>query len=205
MSLDFEDRVHLAISGSEDGLGASLLLPRNSIGVQSKTMEELAVIRPQEVLLSSNAAQDVVSTLEWYAVQVLPDKALTNQDLEAFVTSDEIFSPAIGPPQVTSVKVGSTDWDPAFVSWVDPLDHVGYDIQSGNSQQTPLPWSNINQIFVQFSEDVQITASDIQLTGIHPSRCASATHATTPDTIIAAGNERPCHPSFLAPPGGVAR
>jgi len=166
LSLDFEDRVHLAISGSEDGLGASLLLPRNSIGVQSTTMDELSVIRPQEVLLSSNAAQDVVSTLEWYAVQVLPDKALTNQEREAFVMSDEIFSPAVGPPRVTSVKVGSTDWHPAFVSWVDPLDHVGYDIRSGNSQQTPLPWSNINQIFVEFSEDVQIEASDIQLAGI---------------------------------------
>lgn len=167
LSVDMEDRVHLAISGSKDGLGASLLLPRNSFGVQSKTMEELAVIRPQEVLLSSNAAQDVVSTLEWYAVQVLPNETLTNQEREAFVMSDEIFSPAIGPPRVTSVKVGSTDWDPAFVSWVDPLDHVGYDIQSGNSQQTPLPWSNINQIFVEFSEDVQIAASDIQLTGIN--------------------------------------
>ena len=167
LSVDMEDRIHLAISGSEDGLGASLLVPRYYVGVQSQTLDELSVIRPQEVLLSSNASQDVVSTLEWYAVQVLPDQALTTQEREAFVISDEIFSPAVGAPQVTSVKVGSTDWDPDFVSWIDPLDQLGYDIRGGNSQQTPLPWSNINQIFVQFSEDVQIAASDIQLTGIH--------------------------------------
>jgi methionine-rich copper-binding protein CopC len=167
LSVDFEDRLQLVVSGSEEGLGASLLVPRYYVGVQSKTMDELPVIRPQEVLLSSNAAQDVVSTLEWYAVQVLPDQALTTQEREAFVISDEIFSPAVGAPQVTSVKVGSTDWHPDFVSWVDPLAQLGYSIHGGNSQQTPLPWSNINQVFIQFSEDVQIGASDIQLTGIN--------------------------------------
>ena len=167
LSVDMEDRIHLAISGSNDGLEASLLVPRYYIGVQSKTMDELPVIRPQKVLLSSNAAQDVVSTLEWYAVQVLPDQALTTQEREAFVTSDEIFSPAVGAPKVTGVKVGSTDWHPDFASQVDPLDQLGYDIQGGNSQQTPLPWSNINQVFIQFSEDVQIAASDVQLTGIN--------------------------------------
>ena len=72
-------------------------------------------------------------------------------------------------PQVTSVRVNSTAWDPEFRDLADGsyLDGaaVGYVIPTGASQLDTLPWTNINQIIIGFSEDVSssLDASDFEL------------------------------------------
>jgi hypothetical protein len=72
------------------------------------------------------------------------------------------------PPTVTDVAVASTDWEPAFFSYLNPsgtgID--GYSIPVGSSAQSnSLPWVNIDQIKIQFSEDVLVDATDLALSG----------------------------------------
>lgn len=163
---DWEDRIHLVISGSKNGLNATMFSPRDGFGIRSLTLDDFAVMRPQSIFLSANAQQDKISTLEWYAVQVNSMTGLTIAEQESFIVNEEMFSSAIGPPKIANVKVGSTAWQPAFVNWLDPQDGLGFDIWDGIAQKTPLPWSNIDKIFIQFSEHVEISPADVQLTGM---------------------------------------
>ena len=66
------------------------------------------------------------------------------------------------PPTVTNVLVRGTGWTPAF-----PF-YNGYSIPVGSgSQLATLPWVNIDQITVVFSENVTIDKADLALSGIN--------------------------------------
>lgn len=43
----------------------------------------------------------------------------------------------------------------------------GYPAASGAGQFTPLPWNSVNTIYVKFSEDVAVTAADLDVRGIN--------------------------------------
>ncbi len=73
-------------------------------------------------------------------------------------------------PVVTEVKVGSSFWTSAgstnnFTGYVDPTDGLGYEIPTGyatvpssfapTSQNSVLPWRNIDKLYVEFNEAVQ--------------------------------------------------
>lgn len=85
--------------------------------------------------------------------------------------------------EITGVKVAGSGWDPTFVSEVDGMtpapgmgepDARGYQIPVGPSQLAPLPWSNLNRIVINVSEDVKgsglggaFLTSDFQLYGVN--------------------------------------
>jgi len=77
----------------------------------------------------------------------------------------------LAPPRVTSVKVRSSTWSTGFLNHLDPQG-VGFEVD-GRS----LPWANLDQIIVQFSEPVvgfdadQVALLGVNLTdyGIHTS------------------------------------
>lgn len=59
------------------------------------------------------------------------------------------------PLVVTSIQVGSTDWAPQFRTYVDTTDSdFGYPIPFGPNQMAPLPWANIDQLQIRFSQDI---------------------------------------------------
>ncbi|MEQ1825809.1 MAG: Ig-like domain-containing protein [Pirellula sp.] len=74
-------------------------------------------------------------------------------------------------PRVTSVRVNSTAWSDVFRDFadggfVDPT-AFGYVVPTGNnSQAATLPWVNMNQILVQFNENVSasLDVGDFRLT-----------------------------------------
>lgn len=71
-------------------------------------------------------------------------------------------------PTVVDVTVASTSWSSAYVNYLDShnLGTGGYSIPVGGSSQTlALPWNNLNQIKVTFSEDVLVEQSHLTLTG----------------------------------------
>lgn len=73
-------------------------------------------------------------------------------------------------PTVTDVAVSSTNWSSDFYEYLaDPIHgEIGYVIPVGSSDQSlPLPWSNIDQIRIVFSEDVDVDAADLSLSGIN--------------------------------------
>lgn len=69
---------------------------------------------------------------------------------------------------VTAVRVGSTAWDPNFKQVADPtaLD-LGYLIPGGAAQLDVLPWTNINQIMLTFSEPTVTSLGDLRLRGVN--------------------------------------
>ncbi len=67
-------------------------------------------------------------------------------------------------PQVTSIKVGSDGWNQSFLDYIDPVDGLGYEVPDGG---TPLPWVNINRIYITFSDNVSIDTNDVSLLGFN--------------------------------------
>ena len=73
-------------------------------------------------------------------------------------------------PAVTAVNVAGTNWNPSFVSYLQSsgLGAGGYAIPVGSSAQLQtLPWTNINQIRITFSEDVVVHAEDLSVSGVN--------------------------------------
>ena len=59
-------------------------------------------------------------------------------------------------PRVAAVKVASSDWHPDFLEEIDPGVGAGYTMRTGSTDQlNPLSWANIDQIIIEFSEDVK--------------------------------------------------
>ncbi|MGB6042704.1 MAG: hypothetical protein WBF93_06060, partial [Pirellulales bacterium] len=74
------------------------------------------------------------------------------------------------PPTVADVNVGSTAWTSDFIDYLEAnsLGTDGYSIPVGSSSQLdPLPWHNLDQIRITFSEDVNVQQSDMALSGIN--------------------------------------
>ncbi|MCA9213609.1 MAG: hypothetical protein KDB27_11115 [Planctomycetales bacterium] len=69
------------------------------------------------------------------------------------------------PPTVTGVRVTSSDWTASFINSVDPELGLGYPIPKGANQSAPLPWVNLTEVLVTFDQQVNISESDVTLTG----------------------------------------
>ncbi|MCA9214804.1 MAG: hypothetical protein KDB27_17155, partial [Planctomycetales bacterium] len=68
---------------------------------------------------------------------------------------------------ITSVRAASIYWDPSFTAYVDPAKQLGYPIENGANQLLPLPWHEINRIFVQFTSDVTFVPGAVRLYGVN--------------------------------------
>jgi hypothetical protein len=78
-------------------------------------------------------------------------------------------------PAVAAVNVASTDWTPSFISYLETaqLGVGGYAIPVGSANQLKtLPWTNINQIRITFSEDVCVDAADLSISGVNTTALA---------------------------------
>ncbi len=77
-------------------------------------------------------------------------------------------STAATPPTVVEVLVRSSSWSASFRNFINATgagDADGYyRIPTDANQLANLPWNNINEIRLVFSEDVTITQSDVMLT-----------------------------------------
>jgi hypothetical protein len=74
------------------------------------------------------------------------------------------------PPTVVDVEVASSQWSSAFVEFLQSqsLGQQGYSIPVGTPLQScSLTWTGIDQIIIQFSEDVRVDAEDLSLSGIN--------------------------------------
>ncbi len=72
------------------------------------------------------------------------------------------------PPTVIDVLAGGSAWNEAFLDQANPNNGPGYAIPVGGGiQLQPLPWVNIDQLHIRFSEDVTIDATDLSLPGVN--------------------------------------
>jgi hypothetical protein len=87
-----------------------------------------------------------------------------------YLLTAEHSVPDLIAPRVTSVLVASPEWTGAFYNYLAShgLGVGGYAIPVGNGVQLQtLPWTNIRQIKVRFSEGVIVAADDLVVTGVN--------------------------------------
>jgi len=92
------------------------------------------------------------------------------------------------PPKVVDVEVSSTQWASAYVAYLESngLGEGGYRIPVGSNAQTAaLPWNNLDRIKIKFSDDVEIQAADLSLTGKNTTSFAFAGFFYDPQTCTA--------------------
>ena len=73
------------------------------------------------------------------------------------------------PPTVSDVNVSNSSWTPAFIDYleVNGLGNDGFSIPVGSATQSEsLPWLDLDRISITFSEDVEIQASDLSISGV---------------------------------------
>ena len=63
-------------------------------------------------------------------------------------------------PQIVSVKISSQAWQSSYLERIDPVQRAGFPMSGLLHQHASLPWSNIDQIKIQFSEDVGGSLAD---------------------------------------------
>lgn len=95
---------------------------------------------------------------------------ITTSDInygEAFALQELVFikdnDADITPPRITGVRVGSSAWSSTFRDYLDVTNRAGFLVPTGSSAQlNTLPWSNVDRLYIGFSEDVanSLQASD---------------------------------------------
>ena len=78
---------------------------------------------------------------------------------DAVTTAPDTISPT-----VTRVLVASSAWSSDFLN---SLGGVGYAIPDGPNQLRPLPGGNLNEVIIEFSENVIVAEGDLALTGVN--------------------------------------
>ena len=77
-------------------------------------------------------------------------------------------------PKVAGVSVSGTGWT-----------ELPYAIPSGSQQLLDLPWANLDRISIRFSENVNVAASDLTVTGSNMPMYASRSFTYDPSTFTA--------------------
>jgi VCBS repeat-containing protein len=91
-------------------------------------------------------------------------------------------------PTVAGVEVWSSSWSSTFKDYLSSqgLGSVGYRIPTGSADQLRnLPWSNLDQITIVFSEDVVVAQDDLVITGVTNATYATSAFTYDPATFTA--------------------
>ena len=86
-------------------------------------------------------------------------------DVDGSILIDDDLSPT-----VTKVLVGSTIWDQTFSDHLADIglgNDLGYAIPTSGDQLDTLTWTDLDQVSLVFSEDVNVQQSDLQLAGVN--------------------------------------
>ncbi len=95
---------------------------------------------------------------------LLDDQGLTFTHVDGSLLIDNTA------PRVTRVLGGSTDWTAAFRNQLvltSTGTQNGFGVPTGPSQIDTLYFNNLNQVVVQFDEDVSVQQGDLTLTGVN--------------------------------------
>jgi hypothetical protein len=133
-------------------------------------------------VLGNGDSGDVVT------VAVTPSDGTLNG---ATVTDTATVAHDLIAPTVTNVVLGSDRWSSSFLTYLTTLsgENVGgYSIPVGSGAQLlPLPWVNIDEIMVTFSENVAVSQAELTLVGVNTAQynVAGGTFSYDPVHFIA--------------------
>lgn len=102
----------------------------------------------------------------------------------------EVLEPrlVLSAPSVTDVNVSSTAWTTEFIDYLETegLGTDGFSIPVGSSDQLKtLPWVNLDQIQITFSEDVDVQMGDLSLSGVNTTAYAFSDFSYDSNTYTA--------------------
>ncbi|PQO38019.1 hypothetical protein C5Y97_07990 [Blastopirellula marina] len=98
-----------------------------------------------------------------------PGEALNTPGAANVVSASDTVAPTI-----LAVKVAGSSWSSAFLTSVDAAESEGWLLEEAN-QLRNLSWTNVDTIYVQFSEDIgDFTAADFALVGVNVPDYAAA-------------------------------
>ena len=93
------------------------------------------------------------------------------------------------PPAVSGVFFNSTAWAPAFRQFLAARGQgeaaFGFRVGAGAAQSGMLPWTNLNQVSIRFTENVQADRNDLTVLGANVARYAVTAYAYDPATRTA--------------------
>ena len=145
--------------------------PLDGLGTQNTLDPSILIIGPDDsvVAFDANSAADgknarLTFTAPTAGIYRIVVRGEAGQGEYVLHTTQE--EPA---PKVTGVEVSSTNWSSSFIDYLAATGqgNDGYAIPVGSGVQLDsLPWVNINQIKIAFSEDVQVEAHDLSISGI---------------------------------------
>ena len=137
---------------------------------------------PSSLLLTGNdfGLSHTYSTPGTYEVRVeVTDDTGSLVGFDQFTV--EVTDAPVSPPKVNGVFVRGTDWADEFIDngvldTVSPDDYeLGYRIAAESGQLDTLPWTNLNQIIITFTEDVSVQEDDLVLKGVNVATYGFAT------------------------------
>lgn len=95
------------------------------------------------------------------------DVALANNHIGTTLPVGNPGGSSVNEGSVVNVLVGGSTWAVVVRQLVDPVYGIGYSIPVGSCRQfDPLPWSNLNQISIVFSEAMVVDAAALRLSGV---------------------------------------
>jgi hypothetical protein len=134
----------------------------------------------------TSGAFAVVATVPSGTTSYLDKGLLPNKDYYYYVVASNVAgdSAATGtevahtplPPRVSQVYVAGSSWTPAFLAALDEAGQGddGYAIPVGSNQLRTLPWGNLDQVKVQFDQDVKVGQGDLHVYGVNQATYAIA-------------------------------
>jgi hypothetical protein len=148
--------------------GVIAIINQGRVAAGSKTFDGVSQTLPAIYALNSSNLHDITSGDNG-------NPALPGYDLVTGLGSPivNLLAPAMATPHsltVTGVFIGSTNWSSFFTDYLTSNyvgNAFGYAVPAGSAQLSDLPWTNINQISVRFSENVTINSSALTLVGVN--------------------------------------
>jgi hypothetical protein len=78
---------------------------------------------------------------------------------------------AVSAPKVAAVYVASSQWSPTFKSQLASIGkgsaQYGFAVPGGNFQSVVLPWRGLNQVSLEFTQDVDIEKDNLTIYGVN--------------------------------------
>lgn len=136
---------------------------------------------------SARSAALVPVTGAVIAAATVSIEPLENRMLLSVANGDAVADVA-GPPVVTAVFVNGTAWADAFRNFIAASGEgdgtFGYRLNAAK-HASELPWVNLNQVSVRFSEHVNVASDDLVVHGVNVKTYAGLTFAYEATTFTA--------------------
>ena len=94
----------------------------------------------------------------------------SSRTIQRTLVTSQIPLQIASPPEIRKVAVDSTSWSQSFEQQFSShnVDTTpGYVLPAGQTQLADLPWSGLNEIRLQFTEDVNVQQNSLTVTGLN--------------------------------------